>query len=283
MISNGLQLRSVPSRQRNQSIRYSYAFFLIGTYLILACWSFSKSAQVINHPPRLVKAAYGSSQHVLSPSNAVANVTKQRDYFSFENSTLRSAGTFVIQVRGEMGNNLQRIAYGHALKWYAEDEFQFSPQLLLRHLKKPKWRIARGDIYQCFPLLRSLDYEEALQPKFVRVQKGNHPWLAQQTKEWVDHLSLVKDESLRNISLGLGAMKQLAMIEHRPHPDYPILVLGGPMRNVLIDKYYQRFREALFEFDNGNGCCAQIPESDEVVFVSGGNIAIFPIVITRIS
>jgi hypothetical protein len=49
---------------------------------------------------------------------------------------------------------------------------------------------------------------------------------------------------------------------------YPIVVLGGPMRNALIDKYYQRFRDELFLYDDKNdNCCAQLPEPDEVVFV----------------
>lgn len=190
------------------------------------------------------------------------------EHSHLQNGTLMVGGTFVIQVRGEMGNNLQRIAHGYALKWYAEDVFHFSPQLLMRHLKKPKWKSARADIHQCFPLLRTLDYEGGLEQSFVKIQKSHPKWLANQATEWNDKLNMVKDETHQNITEGLRVMKHLATTRNKPHREYPIVVLGGPMRNALIDKYYQRFREELFLFDKGNECCKQLPEPDEVVFVS---------------
>lgn len=258
-----------PLRRSQAPSRYEIAIVLIGVYMVFAVWSLSKSVQLDNSDV-INSVSPDSTGRTLSLSHLISHSANGQNRSSRQNTTTDFSGTFVIQVRGEMGNNLQRIAHGHALKWYAEEKFQFSPQLLIRHLKKPKWRIARSDIYQCFPLLRSLDYEGALQPKFVRIQKGHPPWLAHQGDEWTEKLSLVKEESHRNITLGLTAMKDLTMLPSRPYSEYPIVVLGGPMRNTLIDKYYQRFRDELFVFDDNNDCCAQLPDYDEVVFVSCG-------------
>jgi hypothetical protein len=96
--------------------------------------------------------------------------------------------TIIIQLRGEMGNNLQKIAYGYGVAWWLDDMFASNQQeqqqeqeqqesqsqphpeaevpltphhsnLVLRHLKKSKWVGARQDIYQCFPHLRQHAFE----------------------------------------------------------------------------------------------------------------------------
>jgi hypothetical protein len=229
-------------------------------YAIIWIWSYTKAAQVA---PSSLTASVSLESRVPLTANTTS---RQQDPIRGKSKTLR-AGTFLIQVRGEMGNNLQKIAHGHALQWYAQDEFAFSPQLRMRHLKKPKWENAREDIYQCFPRLRSLDYESGLSPAFTRIQNDHRTWLVRQNADWADQLPLVKEETQANITAGLRAMKQLSLIKEKPHIEYPIVVLGGPMRNAIIDKYYTRFREELFVFDNGNDCCAQLPEPDEVVFV----------------
>jgi hypothetical protein len=77
----------------------------------------------------------------------------------------------------------------------------------------------------------------------------------------------IRDETLANISLGLQAMKTLSQIPSKLYKEYPIVVLGGPMRNSLVDEYYDRYREFLAWDDPA--CCAQLPEPDETVFVSG--------------
>ena len=252
--------RNCRSRPRKFAKRYWCTSLAGAIYIFIVGWSNFTSTQFYDHPtiPDISRhdrsVATNSWEH-----SRLQNTTSNKQF---------AGGTFLVQVRGEMGNNLQRIAHGHALKWYAEDELHFSPQLLMRHLKKPKWKSAQADIYQCFPALRSLDYEGGMEQNFVRFQKSHPTWLANQGTEWNEKLNMVKDESHENITIGLQAMKKLAVIRNKPHPEYPIVVLGGPMRNALIDKYYQRFRDELFLFDKGNECCKQLPEPDEVVFVS---------------
>jgi hypothetical protein len=111
------------------------------------------------------------------------------------NNNKKYDATIIIQLRGEMGNNLQKIAYGYGVAWWLDDMFaanqqkqqqqqqqqqqhqepqaqpkqhpeaveQLTPHhanLVLRHLKKSKWLGARQDIYQCFPNLRQHDFEQ---------------------------------------------------------------------------------------------------------------------------
>lgn len=237
---------------------------LFGSYLLFWIWSYYLSLQFHNADIASVSFATGLK------SSITPNDQQNDNPPLASNITTEIAGTFVMQVRGEMGNNLQKIAHGHALRWYAQDEYGFSPQLLMRHKKKTKWMTARQDVYQCFPRLRSLDYESGLSPTFTRIQRDHLSWLEKQPAEWTEKLFLVKEDFHSNITQGLHAMKQLTMVKPKPHPEYPIVVLGGPMRNAIIDKYYQRFRDELFVFDNGNDCCAQFPDPDEVVFVSLG-------------
>lgn len=226
-----------------------------------------------------------SAVYVLSVAwshSKYAATSLQRDYSpgsirTFERDSdavmKNNSGTFVIQVRGEMGNHLQKIAHGYGLQWLAQDYFQFSPRLVVKHLKKPKWKTARNDIIQCFPKLRHLDYEGAHHAEFQRLLKTHASWITQQNSSIVENAKFVREETFANISIGLDAMKQLidsssTKVENRPSHsnDFPIVVLGGPMRNILVDFYYHHYR-TLFEFDN-SACCAQIPEPDEVVFVS---------------
>jgi hypothetical protein len=171
---------------------------------------------------------------------------------------------------------LQKIAHGYGIHWYAQDKLEFLPTLKLRHLKKPKWKTARNDIRQCFKNFHNLDYESGHAPDFVKRQTKQAVWLSQQDQDVVSTMYQIRDESLHNISQGIQAMKHLATSttstllpkdnKSPPHSDYPIVVLGGPMRNALVDHYYDRYRD-LFAFDD-KACCAQLPEPDETVFVS---------------
>jgi hypothetical protein len=275
-------------------------FLLLGLYILLSVWSYYTVHLDID--ARTTGTLDALHSHLVQQSSRTPLTTTSTNIRKSRNATRQpraspaaTRGTFVIQVRGEMGNHLQKIAHGHALQWYAQDNLfgsSFSPQLLIRHLKKPKWKLARADIYQCFPQLRSLDYEGvAMQPEFAQVQTSHKQWLAtqlplsqQHPQPWAEQLALVKEETHANITMGLRAMKQLILLansnttttttsggnsggtHYRQY--YPIVILGGPMRNALIDKFYQRFRDELFQFDTASGdCCAQLPATDEVVFV----------------
>jgi hypothetical protein len=227
-------------------------------------------------------SAESSSRTMTSPrvdhrQQALADTLQQQRPFNNTTATtkkkkLKEEGTVVMQVRGEMGNHLQKIAHGYGIHWYAQDELEFLPSLKLRHLKKTKWKTARNDIVQCFKQLRNLDYESGHAPDFVKLQKEQAAWLSQQPPDVVSAMYQIRDESLHNISQGIQAMKHLAKTalskdSKPPHMmGYPIVVLGGPMRNALVDHYYDRYRD-LFAFDD-KACCAQLPEPDETVFVS---------------
>lgn len=218
--------------------------------------------------------------------------------------------TLVIQVRGEMGNNLQKIAHGYGLKWYAQEFLKPSQlvdfQLRISHKKKHgnKAKLAQNDIESCFVNLRNFDnnFLNGNDPQFLKYQKSQTQWLQQQQQQQqqsdvdqaTNDIYRIRHSTKEEIELGLQAIRALA--NNTPSPtnkpfgsgNYgPIIVLDVPMRNILIDKYYNKYRQ-LFAFhkfvdddDNDNTgnheihlssrqqqCCAQVPDPDEVVFVS---------------
>ena len=122
---------------------------------------------------------------------AAASTTPSRNYDV--ESNLTKTATIVIQLSGELANNLHHIAHGIGLQQLAKDKYGIDANLVLRHFvgpnnraPKPKWKAARDDIRQCFPTLAQWDITRGNSKDFDQRKRLQEQWLGQGT---VDHLT----------------------------------------------------------------------------------------------
>ena len=107
--------------------------------------------------------SHGSSQqHHLRQKNShrgqqLQQQQQQKDQLKTEQKHYDAS--IVIQLTGEMGNNLNKIAYGYGLQLLAERRYNITTNLVMRHQEEhPKWRLAVQNLQQCFPNLKEFDY-----------------------------------------------------------------------------------------------------------------------------
>ena len=183
--------------------------------------------------------------------------------------------SIVVQLSGEMGNNLHKIAFGRALQNLVKERYQMDTKLVFRHqeskIKRLKWISAKNDIQKCFPKLRHFDFELGNSDEFEKRRSQQANWLggeaaqllqlengisASQTDKGLEYLQrLVANQTDRTIMEPPNANISLPFIYSLNFVDYS-----------WIDRYYDDFRE-LLTFDE-LACCNLVPGADESVFVS---------------
>jgi hypothetical protein len=82
----------------------------------------------------------------------------------------------VIQLSGEMANQLSKLAFAYGVKWILEEDYQTSSKIILRHEEKEKWIRARESVVTCFPKLRHLEFSEANTQEFTIEKTNFHGW-----------------------------------------------------------------------------------------------------------
>ena len=114
----------------------------------------------------------------------------------------------IVQLSGEMANNLAFISNGLGYQVILEQRYNISTKLYLRHQNHDKWKLAHRDISNCFPILsrwnfshaNTLDFDEAVSEQERRMEDGN---ISKPTREdlrgsndqglraWLDHFAVV--------------------------------------------------------------------------------------------
>lgn len=186
------------------------------------------------------------------------------------NDTDTTAATIVVQLSGEMGNQLSKIAHGHALLLWLKREFRLDATIVLRHQeKRKKWIPARENVQKCFPATRSYDFSAANTLEFDNRFQVQSAWLGSSLDAINDPESVANDVSR---ALQLFAQFNRSAEVHEQHSSsnsnislpflYSDLLV---MDDLFMDRFYDDYRE-LFRFDPA--CCQHRPEPDESVFVS---------------
>jgi hypothetical protein len=184
-----------------------------------------------------------------------------------DTATNTQSATIVVQLSGEMGNQLSKIAHGHALFLWLKREFGLEATVILRHQEKPKWLSARENVQKCFPATRSYDFSAANTLEFQNRSRQQSAWLGSSLD------SINNPESVANVSRALQLFAQFNRSGvHEQHSSsnsnislpflYSDLLV---MDDLFMDRFYDDYRE-LFRFDPA--CCQHRPEPDESVFVS---------------
>ncbi len=208
-------------------------------------------------------------------SDTVAKVTVSPTPQYQRDKKLAPRATIVVQLSGEMANNLHHIAHGLGLQLLAKEEFDIDCNIIVRHFEgannrapKPKWKSARDNIQRCFPNLSHWKFNEGNTKDFLQKQKLQQTWLGGR----VDHLfGLINSGNISKVQQGVEFFSNNILID----PDRPWTEEDSPIRLPylysetldafpMIDRYYDQIRD-LMQF-NDSLCCIQVPGADDSVF-----------------
>ena len=190
----------------------------------------------------------------------------------------RNVITIIIQLGDEgMANQLCRIAFGYAVKWQLETEYNTTSKIMLRHHERGKVT-AWNSIRTCFPKMRIVDFFKGNTQEFENRQKQQLMWVGG------DGLEL---KSAATLSQTLKEAAHVVSNTSHPTPRLPVdanitlpfLYANSFVRYDMVDRFYERFRE-LFEYDvNNRECCGTRALPFESIFHARG----FEVEIPRIA
>lgn len=152
----------------------------------------------------------------------------------------------VVQLGGEMANNLGYIAHGLAHVWRLERDHGINATLVLRHQDRPKWKRGEADLKTCFPFSANFSFTDGNDPE-VTAEANTHSF--SNLSQFVD--TYLMEHSSTNPKL-LGYITTPVFTERT--------MIDSPS---AMDPYYDELRQ-VFHFDES--CCAQVPDPDESVF-----------------
>lgn len=171
----------------------------------------------------------------------------------------RKNATIVLQLSGEMGNNLGKFAYGYGLQLLLQEEFQLNTELWLRHqIGVTKWKRARSSLQRCFPLFQNMDFEKANTEEFLDAKAIKDEWLGP------DVHSKIMSGKPKEVSLELKKFVELFTSDSQPNGTYSNSSISMPFlyadRMVgydhWLERYYEKYRELFrFDYDNQPTCC----------------------------
>lgn len=190
--------------------------------------------------------------------------------------------TILVQLSGELGNNLGKLAHGVCLQEWLNEEFQTPSTIVLRRQQHSKWIHGYRNAIQCFPFTRQFDFEAGNTPSI-------DSWLAKSSYPnwWETMLSVNQrgaDEIMirqalqstvhswrQNLANQSSTLANVTARDKSPLSKPFILSQEFAHLHVCMDKYYDTIRTRL-EFDT-RACCNQVPVANETVFVS---VVLFP-------
>eukprot|EP00979_Chaetoceros_neogracilis_P014764 scaffold4862_cov124-Chaetoceros_neogracile.AAC.1 len=81
--------------------------------------------------------------------------------------------TVVIQLSGEMGNHLSKLANGYAKAWDLEEQYGIQTDIWFRHQEHPKWVRVRDSMKTCFLMAAKIDFERGNSEQFLLRSKDS--------------------------------------------------------------------------------------------------------------
>ncbi|KAL7548267.1 hypothetical protein ACHAWF_011559 [Thalassiosira exigua] len=204
-------------------------------------------------------------------------------------------GTVVIQLMGELGNNLFVLAYYFAVRTLARDEFGLDLVLHVRKQKRKKADRAAKDA-RCLRSFRDVDFDEcdwyvegkgeecedkiqrqiSILQEFSERRLDERLHMTGETPDEVrsflrDYATILRDDAV----LGLYRTTGAGWTDDEPRPFLYSLSRGDrrgglDLGDPLINGVYGRGMLEYFAFDDetktSSGCCSMLPEEDEQVF-----------------
>jgi hypothetical protein len=193
----------------------------------------------------------------------------RKPFWSNSSSFDIDAPTILVQLGGELANQLGYIARASGLVWWLEREYGVNANVVLRRQESTttKWIRARTDVTRCFPYLRDLNFEAGYTDEITHeISFLKEPGL--QSNSTSARLIEARregeyDETLQSF-LSLYAQNHTNMGKRNGFVNKPILVskkMSG--KDLIVGKYYEDIRR-IYQFDES--CCVDVPDADESIF-----------------
>eukprot|EP00980_Cylindrotheca_fusiformis_P004237 scaffold918_cov126-Cylindrotheca_fusiformis.AAC.16 len=214
------------------------------------------------------------------------------------NTSDQQAVTVVVQLSGELGNQLQKITNGRCVQRLIENKLGLTTKLMLRAQNHGKWKNAMISVKEAFPNLRPFNFQEGNTKEFDVVHNQQQSWIQQ----------LVKNNQLdlTNVSANADCLNGLKCAEENCYVDLLNLLnqtwhmVDRPSNMVkdgnisiphvyvesFVDSYclellYDELVLQDFLTIDEKAICKQVPDSDESVFHYRNYIREMPRVGTR--
>jgi hypothetical protein len=246
----------------------------------------SMTSSKSSHPFRSVMNATRSPLEEFTASDPKYNSQEEIPQILTEHDADGFNISIVVQLSGELGNHLSKVAFGYAIQQLLMERHAIRSHLVLQHQERvTKWKTARRDLQQCFPFFRGADFELGNSPEFFSLQAR------QQEADHYDHRHFVfpQHTTMDEIDFKLNVVAQILkktnkdgyqnnqpsnttvtagihIFDKNGNITLPFLHVQDFAAFPLLDLYYNELRE-LFAFDR-DACCSQLPYDDEAVFVS---------------
>ncbi|KAI2497062.1 hypothetical protein MHU86_17432 [Fragilaria crotonensis] len=179
--------------------------------------------------------------------------------------------TIVINLSGEMGNHLSKLAYGFSLKWMLMEEYDITTHIILRHQAASKWVEAAKNVQRCFTATRLWSFEGGNTDEFELRDMQQKQWMGENHQYFnfgpaCDNESCIRQNTnflIQNITLWEGG----PTVGDHYNISLPFIFSDGfATIGYFNDRYASRIAE-LFHFDEASpNCCAIRAEPDESVF-----------------
>jgi hypothetical protein len=186
-------------------------------------------------------------------------------------SLLNRSISIVVQLSGEMGNHLQKIAFGRAIQNILQDRYGLDSHLVLQHQQRGgKWVSAMQDVTQCFPNLRDYDFELGNSVEFTKRLQQQQEWLGNDNASKLILPNLVSSASVDDGLAYLVSLQRknitssISNVGSNANISLPFVYAQSFVDFEYIERYNSDLR-ALFWFDEA-ACCQEVPHPDESVF-----------------
>lgn len=194
--------------------------------------------------------------------------------------------SLVVRLRGEMANHLSLLAFGKGVQlWIQEHHPHITVELVGERQSGTKWKSAVGALRQCFPNLRTLDFQGGKwNPDFIQRRDQLKAWIGEEKfREHIildggdtdcgtvelfclnDRLSFLLE--LLDQDVPGHVLSNMTLEEQRQNSySLPFLITNQLASfDVIVDQYYDAIKE-WFEFDWEACCSAFEPSQEEVAF-----------------
>jgi hypothetical protein len=181
----------------------------------------------------------------------------------------------VVQMSGELGNHLSKLASGVGIAIALRDTYGIPSNLRLRHQdsRTEKWRDAVSHLQSCFPFARDLNFSEAqaVSPTSILFSSSRYNGVNS------DNETIIRT-AIRNIAQ--DALMLSPSNNNNTNYNNESAAASAPPINISVysnhlsvldaymDRYYDVYRD-YFRMDD-ESCCSdgiiQRPEPDEIVF-----------------
>lgn len=177
--------------------------------------------------------------------------------------------SIVVQLSGEMGNYLHKIAFARGMQQLAKER-GIETNLVFRHQEYIVWRKVRSLIRRCFPRLREFDFEagnsvqynnRVLQQRLMFGDRSAGLTIRSKSDESV-RSTLDTLEELINETTSIGGFLDPDQVDSTIK--VPFIYSDAMVSHAFLDRFRDDFQN-FFQFDD-EACCAQFPEPDESVF-----------------